>query len=790
MWVVLLSISDISTVLIILGGLQISAVLIALMVLLLPVLFLASEPRVRMLKWILPTHAHLWSFRHVLLTKIVDQQYPKSVSEYSGARGSSQHQMLSAITTTTGTLQVTIAFCLWVAGEADIAKMIVLILAGVCCVMIGQMESALPWKNVINELEIVKAYLQRYRQLQKQHQSSERAAGGDLPLPGTGGGNEERAAAQPEDRGDGPYQQRQSEHADVQRPMSNGEGQSGEAAAGKASEEKEERKVESESMFPESLQPILAPGAPPPPSSTTPNKPPPPPPSSSSSSPSPPPPASSSPPPPSSTPDAPADTKERSSAPRSGEGGKGREGEQKAAGQSVIVSRDRQSGEVRVKQPSIPDLTLISNLMQVKDEEDDEEGGTRGHGWMPEPPLYDFYGKEFFGKAPDYNVLPLYRDLTDDRQKKALEAFITQKHRTRALANLACSGSTMRFISPQYTRIVPLRPLDIVDFESTSELQARHRRVDQWQIFIPPAPEGADGHADYTDEDDDTANSSHSDSWQPAQADGMALRLVGREGGGHKDRPTVHDNRVKASSSVVHMAAALLFVVLNFIAEGVLGSAAEHRFSPGPNQSRTDISAGMAFWGLSLFLLFSALSWLSGGYDDLLGGGGKGVLSCLMAREVAPSLVCYQQYPGHSGVQVGPIERGEDGPDSFVVRRRGCCAFTSCPAFCCEACRHSQWAVDERSYHPNWYDRYYDVQGERISECICSDYGSGGCCQWLSRCSLRWCVHSTCCCRAKKGAALIGITFILLETGAFALLVVSVAVEAVNVAIENPDVSG
>ena len=51
MWSVVLSISDISTVLIILGGLQISAVIVALLVLMLPMLLVNTEPRLRMLKW-------------------------------------------------------------------------------------------------------------------------------------------------------------------------------------------------------------------------------------------------------------------------------------------------------------------------------------------------------------------------------------------------------------------------------------------------------------------------------------------------------------------------------------------------------------------------------------------------------------------------------------------------------------------------------------------------------------------------------------------------------------------
>ena len=51
MWCVVLSISDIYAVLIILGGLQISAVIVALLVLMLPILLVDTEPRLRMLKW-------------------------------------------------------------------------------------------------------------------------------------------------------------------------------------------------------------------------------------------------------------------------------------------------------------------------------------------------------------------------------------------------------------------------------------------------------------------------------------------------------------------------------------------------------------------------------------------------------------------------------------------------------------------------------------------------------------------------------------------------------------------
>ena len=749
---VLLAISDIATVLIILGGLQIAAVLVALMVLLLPVLVVDTEPRIRMLKWILPRRAHVWSFRHVLLTKIVDQQYPKSVSEYSGARGSTQHQMLSAICTVTGTLQVTIAFCLWVADEADVAKMLVLIAAGVCCVLIGQMESALPWKNVVNELQIVKAYLLRYRQLQQRVTSDERerAPGGDLPQPGS----EEAAQQGPQERqlSEDRAHQRRSPRSVNGSANGSANGQQRQRPDVPAAPSEEKALGEGERHSTDAVSPR-------------------------------------SPPPSGSAADGgePLRVSPNSQTPTAGsaltEPTEPTEPPERTNGASaVVVQRDRQSGAVRVRATDV-DLRMISNFTTVE---------LRGDGlpWLPEPPLADFYDRQRFeapAPLPEHRVPP---GLTDP-ERAAWEAFIAEKHRTRELANQACSGQAMRYISPQYTRIVPLKPLDVADFESgeTDILVRRHHRVDQWQIFIPTPHDAAELDAGDEHRPERSASDDKSTAWQPAQADGMALRLVGREGGGHKDRPSVHDNRIKNTTGLVHMAAALCFVVLNFIAEGVQGSAAENKFRPTADQSRTDISAAMAFTGLFLFLVFSVLSWLSGGYDDLLGNRGKGYLSCCMAREVAPSLVCYQQYPGHSGVQVGVVERG-DAAQSFSVRPRACCAFASCPSWCPAPCHDAQFAVDERDYVPNWYDRHFERRGSEIDDCLCADYGPHSrLCMWLSRCCLRVCVQGSCCCRQKRGAALLGIGFILLETGAFALLVVSVAVEAVSVAVENPQVT-
>ena len=102
----------------------------------------------------------LWSSKQAMLTKTVSSQFPKSVSEYSGARGSTQHQTLTAVTAVRGTLQVCIAFSLWAAPHnVDNARLVVLVVSDICCILIGQMESALPWRNLIDELRPIRQYL-------------------------------------------------------------------------------------------------------------------------------------------------------------------------------------------------------------------------------------------------------------------------------------------------------------------------------------------------------------------------------------------------------------------------------------------------------------------------------------------------------------------------------------------------------------------------------------------------------------------------------------------------------
>ena len=114
--------------------------------------------------------------------------------------------------------------------------------------------------------------------------------------------------------------------------------------------------------------------------------------------------------------------------------------------------------------------------------------------------------------------------------------------------------------------------------------------------------------------------------WTPAQADTIAARAIGVEGGGYMDPDLGDDTAVKGQSSTVHMVAALCFVLLNFVGEGVMGTAAASSFEPQNSQSRRVLSAVLAFSGLGFFVVFSLLSWFSGAYDDLIGGAGKKLL--------------------------------------------------------------------------------------------------------------------------------------------------------------------
>jgi hypothetical protein len=144
--------SNISNALTFLGVVQIFAVFISLLWLYIPICLSTSridqEPRVRMVRW-LGSRVNKW----VMLTKALQSWYPKSISEYSGARGSTQHQVLAAATSVAGTLQVAIAILLWIGSYATVGRMIVLIIGGVCCVFIGQMESAINWERVIKRYQ-------------------------------------------------------------------------------------------------------------------------------------------------------------------------------------------------------------------------------------------------------------------------------------------------------------------------------------------------------------------------------------------------------------------------------------------------------------------------------------------------------------------------------------------------------------------------------------------------------------------------------------------------------------
>ena len=613
---VLLSLSNVSTVLCILGSLQVGAILIALCSLLLPTALVASEPRLRMLKWILPEHAGFWSFRHVILTKIVDGVYPKSVSEYSGARGSTQHQLLSSATCVVGTLQITVACVLWVADQADAARLVVLVIAGVCCILMGQMESALPWKNVVNELPLVQAVLVEQAQQPQQQQQQQ---------------------------GDGRGQQQQQQH---------GEG------------------IDSPT---EPVQPEEA----------------------------------------------------------------NTQGEPAAADAApASTSTDEARMDAGTRQSSLR---------------------------YPEPPLGLFYADSAFEESAVHQgeVQWTLGDRATPEREALLKDFLRAKDRRRARIASIGSDAFIRRLVPQYSRIVPVRPTRL---DGQALLAAMHT-PDEWRIFV--------------EERQSPPPQSH---WSPCQADTIAVQVTGPESHGEAgDEAFVSDDSVmKQKVARVHMLTALLFVFLNFVAEGIMGTAAAGQFKPNSEGSYRYLSASFAFLGFAFFLLFTVMSWLSGGYDDLIGDGGRGPLSCLMAREVLPCTVLYQQWPGRSGVQVGTVQLDSAG-EHLVVRPRWACAFASCPSFCLACCRSAHYAVADEDYAPNWYDSFHARVGDDIDECICRDWGGCCCCRLLSWLGVLCCLRALTCCVGKKtGAALLGYAFIAVEIVAFGLLALSVAVEAVS----------
>lgn len=134
-----------------------------------PILLWTDEPRLRMTRWGRNQHKNprktdpinndekpshfkrfksLFAFKHALVTRVIGSWYPKSISEYSGARGTAQHQMLFLCSTIVGILQVAIGLLLHLNdnNDTDTARMWMLIAGGGCCVGIGLFESPIDWR--------------------------------------------------------------------------------------------------------------------------------------------------------------------------------------------------------------------------------------------------------------------------------------------------------------------------------------------------------------------------------------------------------------------------------------------------------------------------------------------------------------------------------------------------------------------------------------------------------------------------------------------------------------------
>ena len=761
---VLLALNNIRTVLVTLGSLQMFAVVVAWFVLLLPIFSVATEPSVRMIKshhhhhhhphHYHPTRLHctalptkrfstcqsarspvccfgvllccglwcacirwvtarqpLWSTKQAMLTKTVSSQFPKSVSEYSGARGSTQHQTLTAVTAVCGTLQICIAFSLWAAPHnVDNARLVVLVVSGICCILIGQMESALPWRNLVDELRPIRLYLRTHG---RQATTSSTAA-----------------LAQTE------QEQKQGERSESDSPQ-------------------QQHAVWSQPAFNQPKQP------------------------------------------------------------QQQQQQQQLEGELSAAGDHRRAeAKDPEQATASSAATGASDTGSLSRLAignpgpVIESSSANETGNEKS---CPEPPLQSFYGtSRFVDQAVNPQPLHSIAGLSpvkqmDERHTERLARFIRDKQQVRVLTNEACSDAVLRLVAPQYTRIVPtFQPLARYDRSEAADGQARRRQQqqqqqkdqqeqqpkqhydsDEWRIWLPPTDSRGSDHAAVPGQSTATRDSvlSGGVDWAPCQSDGIALRATSVEGGGIDDGIMADDTDPKMKSSAIHMIMALAFVVLNFLAQGILGEAgADYGFdNNNSEQPNRLLSAVLAFTGMGFFLLFAVLSWLTGGYDDVIGQAGKSCCGFLMAREVSPCMVCYSAWPGRSNVQVGPIQYDQQ-LDSFVVKPRACCAFSACPGCFPSYCRDSHYAVDEEEYKPNWYDEYHNKKGAVIDRCFCTDYSSGACSRALSWCGVVVCLHWFSCCLGRKtGAAMIGALYISLETVAFSLLVLSVAAEAVSV---------
>lgn len=101
-------------------------------------IFQEKEPRPRVVKW----GGKIWGYTFAESTVREEDWWTLSISEYSAARGTTGAKLLSAMTTAIGCLDIVSAPIFRDLCLASNLSQAFLIVAGICCIVIGQMESS------------------------------------------------------------------------------------------------------------------------------------------------------------------------------------------------------------------------------------------------------------------------------------------------------------------------------------------------------------------------------------------------------------------------------------------------------------------------------------------------------------------------------------------------------------------------------------------------------------------------------------------------------------------------
>jgi hypothetical protein len=147
------------TYLLIAGLTQIGLVGISLALFISPFVCLSKyypdEPAPRVVQLAYPTIRKVPFVLFVNQTVVHREWYVASISQYAGARGSTAAKVLTFATSAGGVLQLVLAILIWFYNTTDSAgsnstiahiRLILLLIAGIGCVLIGQAESAVLWK--------------------------------------------------------------------------------------------------------------------------------------------------------------------------------------------------------------------------------------------------------------------------------------------------------------------------------------------------------------------------------------------------------------------------------------------------------------------------------------------------------------------------------------------------------------------------------------------------------------------------------------------------------------------